>query len=195
MLLIAYAVELILKAGLTSLYRGCSKELFSHDVKKRFGHSLKSIAKEIEFPTSASHSKQLRQLQNIVLSEGRYPFLSDDPKHDMARRNKRSHYFWDDTQFKAHTRLYDAIRHHVALLDQDSHNPATFVSVGIDKDGYFSFRRGGNLSSRIIVKYSSLQRRQRRNNPRQLRSLLLSHLSNPFLKHDWDAARFRCVQM
>ena len=49
MLLLGYAVEMYLKAGLAKAYRGCSDGMFDRDVT-RFGHDYKRIAAAIEFP-------------------------------------------------------------------------------------------------------------------------------------------------
>lgn len=49
MLLLGYSVEMYLKAGLAKAYKGCSENMFSQDVKGRFGHKLKKIAQEISF--------------------------------------------------------------------------------------------------------------------------------------------------
>lgn len=194
-LLIACAFELLLKAGLTRMYVGCSKPLFGHDVKRRFGHNLCRIAREIDCPLSSAGKKLLRELQDVILAEGRYPFLSIDSRQDMARRNKRAQRFWNDHRFRTLLALFQSIRKHVASLDQDSGNPASFISVDIDGDGYFAFRCGGNLSTRIVVKYSSQQRRLRQNNPRALRRLILANIKGPLLRHFWDSANYRCVKL
>ena len=152
------------------------------------------IAREIEFPLTASSEEQLRELQEVILSEGRYPFLSDDSKQDIASRNRRAVRFWDDKHFRSLLALLDAVREHVASLDQDSKNPASFSGSQIDTDGYFAFRCGGNLSPRIVVKYSSEQRKLRRNNRRALRRLILREPSEVLVRHWWASAKFRCVK-
>jgi hypothetical protein len=195
MLLLAYAIELFLKAGLTRVYVGCSKQLFENDFKKRFGHDLVRLAHEIEYALPPGGKRTLRELQRVILAEGRYPFLSIDAKQDMARRNKRARRFWSDSEFKKLLALAESLRKHVASIDADSGNPAWTVALSIDEDGYFAFRCGGNLSPRIVVKYSTLQRRLRQNNRRALRGLILRNHGNPLLRNFWDAAQYRCVKL
>lgn len=70
-LLVGYAVELFLKAGLTRLYVGCSKELFQKDVKGRYSHDLIKLSKSVEYPGLTGNREQLKQLKKVTLSEGR----------------------------------------------------------------------------------------------------------------------------
>ena len=94
-LLVGYAVELFLKAGLTRLYVGCSKELFQKDVKGRYSHDLIKLSKSVEYPGLAGNREQLKQLKKVTLSEGRW--ISVDIKRlvikdfrclmDVCRRN------------------------------------------------------------------------------------------------------------
>jgi hypothetical protein len=193
-LLVAYAIELVLKSGLTRAYVGCSKELFAREVKSRFGHDLRRIAREIEYPLCASSNKQLSDLKKVILSEGRYPFFSDTSEQDIRKRNERARRFWDDGQFDGLLSLYQSLRKHVVSLDGDSNNPTSIYDVQIDSDGYFAFRCGGNLSPRIVVKYSSNQRKRRLNNKRALKRLITKPSANPLVRHFWDTAKYRCVK-
>lgn len=47
MLLLGYAVEMYLKAGIAKAYRGCGNMMFERDVKGRFGHNLDDMAQEL----------------------------------------------------------------------------------------------------------------------------------------------------
>ncbi len=195
-LLVGYAVELFLKAGLTRLYVGCSKELFQRDVKGRYGHDLIKLAKSVEYPGLTGNRERLKRLGKIILSEGRYPFLTmNDPSADIKRRTDRALRFWNDDEFKCLVALAYSIREHVQLINQDEDNPSSHQSVVIDDDGYFAFRCGGNLSSRITVRYSSVQRANKKNNKRGLKSLILRNLSNPLIRQCWDSAQYRCVKV
>jgi hypothetical protein len=173
---------------------GCSKELFANEVKRRFGHNLRSIAAEIEYPLDDANTKHLADLQKVILSEGRYPFLSDTTQRDIERRNQRAVRFWDDTHFSALQALYRSVQAHVACLDQDSGNPASFFRVQIDHDGYYAFRCGGNLPPRMTVKYSSLQRKGRKNNQPALKRLITGYTKNPLILYYWDVAAYRSVK-
>lgn len=195
MLLVAYAIELYLKAGLTRIYIGCSKDLFEREVKRKYGHKLVRIAREIEFPCSTQTKRHLKQLQKTLLSEGRYPFLSADRNKHIEKSNERAFRFWSDNIFNKYVNLVDEVRHHVMLLDGDEKKPASYIYYKIDDDGYFAFRYGGNLSPRIIVKYSSIQRKTRQNNKRALKKLIINKCSSPLLVHFWESADYRCVKV
>jgi hypothetical protein len=192
-LLLAYATELFLKAGLTRLYIGCPHELFRRDVK-RYGHKLKKVAAEVEYPCTDEAKRHLQEMQSIILSDGRYPFLSDTEKDQIGRNNARAFKFWSDDHYRDLLGLCKSIREHVGSLDQDSSNPSSPLSFRIDDDGYVTFRCGGGLSPRLLVKYSSQQKANRRNNKRALRRLLRGNLSHPLLEHHWDSAKYRCVK-
>lgn len=194
-LLVAYAVELFLKAGLTRVYIGCSKDLFQRDVKKRYGHDLVKLAKTIEYPLPSTSKRQLNELQNVILSEGRYPFLSEDSLLHINRLNGRAARFWSEERFDDHQELAHDIRTHVQKLDADSSDPASFRYANIDSDGYFAFRCGGRLSPRITVRYSSVQRLNKTNNKRALKRLVISHFTDPILGHVWKSASYRCVKV
>jgi len=194
-LLLAYAFELLLKAGLTRLYIGCSKGLFEHDFMRRFSHKLGTIAKEIEYPLSPSDTNLLRKLQEVITKTGRYPFLSPDQHRHIASQNSRALEFWSDTRFHEMLTLFTSLRKHVLSLDGDSNNPASFRHYGIDSDGYFAFRCGGNLSPRIVVRYSTLQRQQRMNNRRALRRLICASVNGLPFGRVWHVAKYRCVKL
>lgn len=195
MLLIAYAFEITLKAGLTRVYVGCSKKLFAREVKRRFCHNLVAIAKEIEFPLSTESRRYLQYMQKVIREYGRYPFLSNDIQQHIRNNNDRARKFWADDEFKKLLKLLLSIRKHVSSIDSDPRNTATFIVQKIDDDGYFAFRCGGNLSARIVIKYSSHQRQFRQNNRRALRRLMSQNILSPFLVRHWDTARYRCVKV
>jgi hypothetical protein len=71
-------------------------------------------------------------LRAAIVSEGRFPFLSNDAQQDIASRNLRAARFWDDRRFSAAVALFQSIRKHVESLDADSSNPASFFAVQID---------------------------------------------------------------
>lgn len=100
MLLIAYAVELFLKAGLTHVYIGCPMNLFKREVKQKYGHKLVKLAKDIEYPSLSQNSDRLKGLEKIVRSEGRYPNLAYNLSEATKLEQERAVLFWDDDQFQ-----------------------------------------------------------------------------------------------
>ena len=195
MLLIGYAVELFLKAGITKLYVGCSKSLFEREIKHCYSHNLVKLAKDVEFPLLSHNRRRLKRLKKIILSEGRYPNFANNRKEEMEFQNKRAGQFWSDDKFEDFCNLATSIREHVSHIDQDADNLAIYEYRGIDQDGYFAFRCGGKLSPRVTVKFSSVQRHHRTNNKRALKRLIWENLSNPQIKKYWETAQYRCVKV
>ena len=193
-LLVGYAIELFLKAGATSLYQGCSKGLFQNEIKRRYGHDLVKLAKAIELPMSSTDRSVLKWMTKVILHEGRYPPLAQKGQSYNSLRNYRAFKFWSDQEFATVLELVDRIRDHVSLIDGDSNNPASYIAYRISGDGYFAFRCGGNLKARITVKYSSAQRRMRKNSKRELKRLILRHTQNPLVGRYWDSAEYRVVK-
>ena len=189
MLLIGYAVELFLKAGLTQLYVGCSKSLFQKQVK-RYGHDLVKLAESIELPSLPQNCARLKQLEKIIRSEGRYPCFTNNRTEAMEFQNQRARRFWSDDKFKDFCNLATLIREHVSHIDQ-----AIYINRRIDQDGYFAFRCVGNLSPRVTVKFSSVQKANGSNNQKALKRFILENLLNPHLiLQYWETAQYKCVE-
>src|SRR6185295_11175887 len=112
-LLVAYAVELALKGGLTAVYANCSHELFSEEVKLRFGHNLIRIAKEIDFPLAAAARKELKYLERIIRDEGRYPPFAESRLSAVDAYNTRANRLWDDPGFRKRVALFKVVEKHV----------------------------------------------------------------------------------
>lgn len=165
MLLLGYAVEMYLKAGLAKAYRGCrgadgrQPGMFDRDVK-RFGHDYVRLAAAIEFGTSASQERELGLLHAMVLDSARYPLMPDqtstgaDPSR-FQKLNATTRAIWSEEQFESLTALAEQVREHAGRVDRDPELPAHFGGcVRIDNDGYFVSRSGGHLSPRIVFRYS-----------------------------------------
>ena len=194
MLLIGYAVELFLKAGLTHVYIGCPMNLFKREVKQKYSHKLFELAKDIEYPSLSQNSERLKGLEKIVRSEGRYPNLAYNLTEATKLEQERALLFWDDDQFQDFYNLATSIREYVIRIDQNADNPMFGVQTPIDQDGYFAFRCGGHLIPQVTVKYSSVQKDNCRNNKEDLKRLIVGKVSNPLIAKYWGAAQFRCVK-
>ncbi|MEQ9453194.1 MAG: hypothetical protein RLN76_01205 [Phycisphaeraceae bacterium] len=190
-LLIAYAYELTLKAGITCLYLGCSQKLFEKDIKSKYGHNLVKAADDLKLSLSEDQRTDLRSLENVLMKTGRYPIISSDTNQYLQNINARSYDFWDDNKYNERLDLLEDIRGHVKLIDADSGNPVTYITYKIDEDGYFCFRMGGRLSARITVKYSEYQARNGLNSRQAMRDLLLSNDAlKPLFAYYWDKAEY-----
>ncbi len=189
-LLLGYAIELYLKAGLTAAYMGCSKHDFEHVLKQAFRHNLAKIAKEIEFKLSPKDRQLMNSMMKAVLSSARYPLMVRDEKEYTAEWNRLTTEFFSEERYKEAVALALRIRNHVSKLDRDEKNPASLKFFNIDDDGYFAFRLGGNLRPRITVRYSTEQRARGEDNKAALLKLIQSHAISPIIPYYWTKARF-----
>ncbi len=162
MLLLGYAVEMYLKAGLVKVYRNTPEILFKKEVRQYFKHNYFNIAKEIDFPFHLDDEKKFETLKSMVLYEARYPVDESDSSKNYKKENDRIRKFWDDKYFKKLVKLVNRVFKHVSHIDSDETNPAIFTKCTFGLDGYISLRFGGNLQARIIYKYSSDQKSDER---------------------------------
>ena len=187
MLLLGYAVEMYLKAGLAKAYKGCSEEMFARDVKGRFGHKLVSLAKEIDFPLQGDDEQNLILLQGMVLVDARYPVFVPDGASYADTVNKQTGRIWSNENYEAFSELANRIKEHSRSIDKDSSNSAFLRSCNVDDDGYLAFRVGGNLPPRITYCLSSIQKQNCETSLEDIKALLAS----PRLKilgHYWERA-------
>ncbi|MES2046122.1 MAG: hypothetical protein V4475_19795 [Pseudomonadota bacterium] len=182
-LLLGYAAEMYLKAGLARAYQGCREEMFARDVR-RFGHKLSQLAHAVDLPDLDKCRPDLFQLEEAILVGARYPVhvRTGDSHADVV--NSRTDEMWDRARYKRLCNLARRIRDHVTLIDQDRHNPAIFKSYAIDNDGYLTFRLGGHLCPRITYRPSSDLLAARTIGPEDIRALLDSQKHTAIL-HYW----------
>jgi hypothetical protein len=186
-LLLGYAAEMFLKAGLAKAYHGCREEMYERDVRKRFGHDLGRLAKEVDFPLSKQSQTDFETLRHHILAGARYPAVPKAGQSYVDAVNELTHKIWDRATFRRYCALVGQVRKHVAKLDSDRRNPATFKSLNIDTDGYLVFRVGGNLSTRITYRPSTSMLKRGLTSPRDVRSLLDPNGHRTIL-HYWDTS-------
>ena len=186
-LLVGYAVEMYLKAGLARAYAGCAESMFKRDVKIRYSHNLAKISREIAFPSAASDNKRFRDLKERLVA-GRYPPFASNGVDDMEYVNAQTHKEWSDDEFKKTYDLATRVRAHCARLDSDNKCPAKRMSVSIDEDGYLAFRTGGHLPTRITYRVSSVQRKHGETTLQDVISLFKGDDRFHRINCDWDNA-------
>ena len=187
MLLLGYSVEMYLKAGLAKAYYGCSEEMFQRDIRKRFGHKLVSLAKEIAFPLTHKDKENLNLLKEMIFVDARYPVFVPDGSSYADTVNEQTERVWSSRNFAAFTDLTNRIQHHSRIIDADSSNPASHISVKVDDDGYLAFRVGGNLPPRITYRLSSVQRGNYRTSLDDMKELFQSPKYQR-LRRYWECA-------
>jgi hypothetical protein len=154
-LLLGYAVEMYLKAGLVKAYFGCSEELFDDDVRNLFRHKLKKLAQEIDFPSLQGSKGDLRLLESFIVDWARYPITPKEGANYVREVNQRTERIWSNDRFWDLCKLAERIRDHVFRIDGDYANPSLFFHDFFGTGGYWAFRIGGNLRPRLTYRRCS----------------------------------------
>ena len=183
MLVLGYAVEMYLKAGLVKAYWGCSERMFKRDVKGRFGHHLIRLANEVGFLLKDGDKGNFDLLENMVLVDARYPVFVSNDKCFGDVVNRQTGRIWSPENFEAFVALAERVKDHCRNVDEDSNNPACCDSVRVDSDGYLTFRVGGNLAPRVTYCLSSVQKRNGERSLDDIRKLCVSQF--PLAKSNW----------
>ncbi len=157
-LLIGYACEIFLKAGLVKVYMGCDESRFKYDVKFKFGHNLLFAAQELSFPIDQKVQNNLEFLKRMITNNARYPVVSKGTTEYCDALNLRNREIRNKDKFDSLIYLSEMVREHVARIDSDKENSASFIRTNIDEDGYLMIRSGGHLPTRITYRISSLQK-------------------------------------
>ncbi len=187
MLLLGYAVEMYLKAGVAKAYRGCANKMFERDVKRCFGHKLDYMAHELAFPRDQNDHQQFKKLTSMVLVDARYPVLVPEGGTYAEAVNQQTSRIWSENEYVELCAIGQRVRDHVSRIDTDSKNPASFQSFNIDDDGYLAFRVGGNLPPRITYRLSTKMREEGVNAASDVK-LILDECGHHQLLRCWDQA-------
>ena len=156
-LLLAYAAEMYLKAGVVKVFSNCREEPVGKWLIKKIGHRYRFAAKFVELELSEKENNLLGLLSDLV-TKMRYPVVPNTIEDkrgfpfDMnptAQVNERNNLIWSQTGFSELCSLVKVIAAHVQRMDEDENNPAVFRRGWVGEDGYWVFRLGGNLSPRV----------------------------------------------
>jgi hypothetical protein len=194
-LLLSYALELFLKAGLVPIYHECSKELFERDLKRGYSHEPDKdrAGGAISHRERGTRHPEVRPAMRLYYA--RYPLMVPDEREHTKEWNAQDRGALGPGTVhagrQACTRRSQARR----PSRSDSSNPADFTSYQIDDDGYFSFRCGEHLPPRITVKYSTKQRRARKNNRRALLAMIRQVRTLPLVERYWKTAEFKVLKL
>lgn len=151
MLLIGYAVEMYLKAGLTKLLLGCADDVFRATLKS-YSHNLARLGADLIPDMDKSQLNDLESLAKLVLTDARYPVEANSKEEYVTLYNKRYAEISDDQNFRRYCKLARHIRDRIARIDADSSNSCTSSHWIVDEDGYLCYRFGGHLPPRITYR-------------------------------------------
>jgi hypothetical protein len=174
MLLIGYACEMYLKAGLTRVFAGCDERMFDRDVRT-FSHHLVKIAKETSFPLDQHVQGHLQELQDIVLENARYPVVPPPAVTDAAfcdALNNRTNQMWDPSIFRTYRILAIQLREHAHELQRGGGH---CVRKKLHGGGYVVFRSGGGLPGRVTIRRPAAERSNPPPSADEVRAIAIAH--------------------
>jgi hypothetical protein len=158
-LLIGYAIEMFLKAGLVRSLLGCSEELFTHLSKQKFSHNYLKIAKFIHLPLDHQSQEDLKALRSAVEFDARYPITVSDSECYIDKFNERRKRLSDNARYKRYRLLANRIEQHALKLAGSPKDMLATGFIEFDVDGYLCFRRGGSMPPRITFKLGTADNR------------------------------------
>ncbi|WP_372380898.1 hypothetical protein [Xanthomonas sp. NCPPB 1754] len=150
-LLMGYAVEMYLKAGLAKWLMGCERTLLDGDAKG-YGHKYEQLANDLEIEEAVAPPDLLRFLKNAVTLEARYPAQPNPGETPIEAINRRTSNLWNEETFRDICRLAKRLRDHVKRINSDHRNPVSTQRFELSGGGYLVMRRGGHLPSRVTVR-------------------------------------------
>lgn len=192
-LLLGYSFELLLKAGVLSIYVGLSKELFDNEIKTKFGHDLMKMANELSIDLDDREVNLLTSLRDDITNTARYPVKANSNEEYCTIKNANTNRHSSIELYQEYLILYERIKSLILLIDSTSKNPKLSFEVRLDDDGYFIYRIGGNLPTMMIYRYSQWQSNNGEDNKDSLFQLLTSELEHPafkqYIARDWENSR------
>ncbi|MEA9578792.1 hypothetical protein VC218_07640 [Xanthomonas nasturtii] len=150
-LLMGYAVEMYLKAGLAQWLTHCPEALFLTDIRQ-YSHDYKRLADDLGIDAQIAPRDLLQFLSKAVTLEARYPASPREGETPIDATNRRTSDLWSDARFKAICLLVKKLRIHVVQMNSDRRNPRYSTGFGLESGGYIVMRVGGHLPSRVTVR-------------------------------------------
>lgn len=154
MLLLGYAAEMFLKAGLAKTLHGCSEQLFRTLSSKEYGHNLQKLAQNIYFQLNKEKTEDLIALQRTIETEGRYPIEAENIHDYSLKYNTLRSRTASSKNYRRLCNLVQDLAHHSLALGGTKENPVTIGSWQYDEDGYISLWWRSDLPPRITYRLS-----------------------------------------
>ncbi|MCL6272279.1 hypothetical protein M3P05_20385 [Sansalvadorimonas sp. 2012CJ34-2] len=193
-LLLGYAIELALKAGIVKYYKNIPKHLTEKSLKQNYSHKLNLMADELGINLTKREVELLDLMVEFLLEKARYPLSADNREEYAKKWMINNGNLQSDTLYNELLALQEKIIQFTKHADKTSKNPVSSGTLNIDDNGYLSFRFGGNLPTRVTYKYSDSQIKNKENNLESLKLLLLAHSDqHPYfqiLSNNWDDIDF-----
>ncbi|NEX77118.1 hypothetical protein [Aeromonas rivipollensis] len=155
-LLLGYAIELLLKAGIVSLLISAPKHLLERKVKD-YSHKLLNIADDLQLTLSVKERALLTSLSSYIIQETRYPLTPKSTDDYCNRSNLITLFVSDNEKFLCGVNLFHRLRKFMIDIDGTPDNPKFHSRMGMEQNGYVIFRAGGTLPPIIIIKFCDSQ--------------------------------------
>ncbi|WP_020413259.1 hypothetical protein [Microbulbifer variabilis] len=171
-LLMGYAIELALKAGIVKLYKQIPIHLAESNLKKEYSHKLDLMVQDLGISLDKRENELIKLLIDFILEKARYPISAQNRDDHRNEWNINQRNLQSDDLYKGFLALHEKIIDFTKSADRTSKNPAASGTAKFGDDGYFTFRLGGNLPTRIVFKYSSTQVESSQNTLEDLREII-----------------------
>lgn len=197
-LLLGYAIELLLKAGIVSLLISAPKSLLENTVKC-YSHKLLNIANDLQLKLSKEEQNLLKNLSSYIIQETRYPVTPTSTAEYCEKTNIITLFVADDTQFNLGVNLFNNLRRVILDIDGTRNDTKFYCRMEMDKNGYIIFRAGGSLPPVFIIKYCDTQIASELNTLSHVKVLLSRKnkedmtIHSRLMEKTWDSATFFVV--
>ncbi|WP_281545546.1 hypothetical protein [Grimontia sp. SpTr1] len=194
-LLLGYAIELLLKAGIVSLLLYSPKYLLEKKVRS-YGHDLNQIAQDLHIPLTKEQLILLERLSSYIVRETRYPVTAESVEDYCNQVNEITRWVTDEVQFELGINLYSQIKQLIDEIDGTTDNMKIYCRLEMEVDGFVTFRIGGPLPPVFIIKYCTSQVEQKIDNLETIKRLIEAKnqtnksLESHLMEKSWESAVF-----
>lgn len=155
-LILGYAIELLLKAGIVSLLINAPKIILEKTLRD-YGHNLLIIAKELHLDLSPVEINLLETLSSYIVNETRYPVTPSSITDYCNQSNKITQFVSDEANFTRGVTFFTRVDKFIADIDGTSENMKIYSRMEMEQNGYLTFRIGGKLPPIVIIKFCQSQ--------------------------------------
>lgn len=194
-LLLGYAIELLLKAGIVSLLISAPRRLLEKKVKD-YGHKLLNIVDDLQLVLSKEERNLLASLSSYIVQETRYPLAPTSTDEYCNESNQITRFVSSDENFRLGIDLFHHLRKIMIDIDGTANDPKIYARMEMDVNGYIVFRVGGTLPPIIIIKFCDSQIASGLNTLSHVQYLLSEKNKNDMSIHSrlmektWESAIF-----
>ncbi len=158
-LLLGYAFEMLLKSGVLVLNYGAQPKTLQNIFKRDCGHNLRKMCASLSIDLTTDESNLLDLAEKDIVSQARYPITPISDNDYIEDLNVMSKNMGNEEVFNKLKILYQKLKSIITSLDKSDGNFAFLNSIVFDNDGVVFSRAGGKLPPRVIIKFSTKQKK------------------------------------